>query len=153
MRKINKIKKYLIGKNTSNIHVMIELTNIDYHRVRHNCIVLSGLSVEFTDSEKSKSQNAISSFSSFSYGGNIKYTTQSTNDITKIVLQTLRTRGKSVFVIMAKDEIEKSVLGDKVVFIESFISHKSMPGMVVLFLHNKRITVLIINGMRRMQKN
>ena len=34
---------------------------------------------------------------------------------------------------MAKDEIEKSVFGNKVVFIESSISHKSMPGMVDLF--------------------
>ena len=73
---------------------MIELTNMDYHRVKHNCIVLSGLSVEFTDSEKGKSQNVISSFSSLSYGKNIKYTAQSTNDITKIVLQTPRIKGK-----------------------------------------------------------
>ena len=133
LRKINKIKKYLIGKNTTNIHVMIELTHMDYHRVKHNCIVFSGLSVEFTDSEKRKRKNAISSFSSLSYGENIRYTTESTNDITKIVLQTPRTKGKYVFGIIAKDEIEKSVFGDKVVFIESSISHKSMSGMVLLF--------------------
>ena len=35
---------------------------------------------------------------------------------------------------MAKGEIEKSVFGDKVVFIESSISHKSMSGMVILFV-------------------
>ena len=34
---------------------------------------------------------------------------------------------------MAKDEIKKRVFGDKVVFIESSISHKSMSGMIVLF--------------------
>ena len=134
-RKINKIKKYLIGKNTSNIHVMIELTNMDYHRVKHNCIVFSGLSVEFTDSERGRSQNAISSFSSLSYGKNIKYATQSTNDITKIVLQTPRTKGKYVFGIMAKGEIEKSVFGDKVVFIESSISYKSCLAWLSCLLH------------------
>ena len=35
---------------------------------------------------------------------------------------------------MAKGEIEKSVFGDKVVFIESSITHKSMSGMVILFV-------------------
>ena len=89
---------------------MIELTNIDYHRVKHKCIVISGLSEEVTDSEKGKSQNVQSSFSSVSYGENIRYTTESTNDITKIVLQTPRTKGKYVFGIIEKDEIEKSVL-------------------------------------------
>ena len=113
---------------------MIELTNMDYHRVKHNCIVFSSPSVEFIDSEKRKRQNAISSFSILSYGENIKYTTQSTHHITKIVLQTPRTKGKYVFGIIAKGEIEKSVFGDKVVFIESSISHKSMSGMIVLFV-------------------
>ena len=54
LRRIEKIKKYLIGKNTSKIHVMIELTNMDYQKVKNNCIVFSGLSVEFKCNDKGK---------------------------------------------------------------------------------------------------
>ena len=41
MRKIDKIKKYLIGEHASNFHVMIELTTMDYHKVKK--IVFSSL--------------------------------------------------------------------------------------------------------------
>ena len=50
------------------------------------------------------------------------------------MLQTPRIKGKYVFGIIAKGEIQKSVFGNNVVFIESSISHKSMSGMVVLFV-------------------
>ena len=41
LRKIDKIKNYLIGEHASNIHVMIELTTMDYHKVKK--IVFSSL--------------------------------------------------------------------------------------------------------------
>ena len=134
LRRIEKVQKYLLGKKTSKIHVMIELTHTDYHRVKHNCIVFSGLSVEFQCNEKGKCKNIISSFSNLSFGKNIRYTTQASNDITKIVLHTTRTKRKYVFGVMAKGEIEKSVYNENVVFTESSISHKSMSGMVILFV-------------------
>ena len=106
--------------------------------MKNNCIVFSGLSVEFKCNEKGKCQNIISSFSNLSYGKNITYTTQASNDITKIVLQTTRTKGKYIFGIMAKDEVKKSVYNDYVVFTESSISHKSMSGMVILFVSQQQ---------------
>ena len=90
--------------------------------------------MEFRCNEKVRCNNIITSFSSLFYGENIKFTTNTSSDITKIVLQTPRTKGKYIFGIMAKDEVEKSVYSDKVVFVESSISHKSMSGMVILFV-------------------
>ena len=131
---INKIKKYLIGKNTSNIHVMVELTSMDYHKVKNNCMQLSGLSVEFQCNERGKCENIITSFSSVKYGKNVIYTMNASKDCKKIVLQTPRTKGKYIIGVMSKEEVEKSVYGDKIVFMESSISHKSMSGMVILFV-------------------
>ena len=90
--------------------------------------------MEFRCNEKGRCNNIITSFSSLLYGENIKCTTNTSSDITKIVLQTPRTKGKYIFGIMAKDEVEKSVYSNKVVFVEISISHKSMSGMVVLFI-------------------
>ena len=78
--------------------------------MKHNCIVFSGLSEEFTDSEKGKSQNSQSSFSILSYEANIKYTTQSTNDITKIELQTPRTKEKYVLASYQKVKLRRVFL-------------------------------------------
>ena len=50
------------------------------------------------------------------------------------MLQTPRTKGKYIIGVMSKEEVEKSVYGEKIVFMESSISHKSMSGMVILFV-------------------
>ena len=131
--KISKVSDFILDVDKTKMHVMIELTHMDYQRVKKNCIFLSGLTCRSEKDKEKKQTRHTTIYSNATIGENIKFKEVTTNDNIKIHKINLdATKYNYACAIIDKKDILQCKYGKQVVFLPSSVRWTTLSGMIIL---------------------